>query len=87
MPRFSIKDLMIATTLIAVGMGLIYFAYQAVQHPGFSDYKALQFSVGVFGGTAIIGAGILTPFKRPWTGALVAVGIVILLGLPLPAVQ
>jgi hypothetical protein len=84
MPRFSSKDLMITTTLIAVGMLLIYVAYQAYLHPDFSDYAALRFSGGVFGGTALIGAGMLTPFKRPWTGAIVAVSLVFLLMLVLP---
>jgi hypothetical protein len=78
MPRFSIKDLMLATTLVAVGMGLIYVAYQACLHPRFGNYAAFQFSGGLFGGAALIGAGMLIPFKRPWTGTIIAVALVFL---------
>jgi hypothetical protein len=73
MPRFSIKRLLFAMTLIAVGMGLIYFAYH---HPNLDGTETLQLAGGFFGGTALIGAGILAPFRRPWTGAIVAVVLV-----------
>ena len=55
MGRFSLRRLLIATTLIAVGIGLL-------------QLPANLFTIA-FGGP-LIGAGVLTPLRRPWVGAL-----------------
>lgn len=60
MPKFSIKDLLKATTLISVGAAMLaYFFHHREQ----SDALGL---LSWFVPTAIIGAGIFTPFGRPW---------------------
>jgi|tagenome__1003787_1003787.scaffolds.fasta_scaffold20490834_1 hypothetical protein len=77
MPRFSIKDLLIATTLISVGLGLLYFVYQHRYTP---DDEAWELGA-YLGGGALIGAGAMTPFKRPLRGAIIAVVLMLLAGL------
>jgi hypothetical protein len=77
MPRFTIRDLLLATTLVAVGVGLIVFPLH------FHQLVDEEWSLPLFffGGGAFIGAGIFTPFKRPWTGVIVAVVLQILFAL------
>ena len=81
MPRFTIKDLLIATTLIAIGCGMLAVLYQGTIVPpsgpssSLSDVViALIFLICIFGSGPFIGAGLFTPFKYPWIGA--AVGLV-----------
>ena len=75
MPRFqfTLRDLFLTTTLIAVGVGgLVWF----FKNPSYGmDYVPVAFvSVG------IIGAGIGTPFHRKLLGAAIAIAAVIVLG-------
>ena len=74
MPRFSIKSLLLATTLIAVGMALMYFVYQRPD----TEENAAGKIVAVLSGGALIGGGIFTPFNRPWIGAILAVVLMFL---------
>jgi hypothetical protein len=74
MPRFTVKDLLIATTLIAVGAGMLAFVFQNGEEIK-RGYGAGVFAVLWFGGGAFVGAGIFTPFKRPWMGAIIGVMI------------
>jgi hypothetical protein len=72
MPRFTIKDLLLTTTLIAVGVGMFAFLFQrgdAINRVGAGAAALLLW----FGGSAFLGAGVFAPFKRPWRGAIVAV--------------
>jgi hypothetical protein len=70
MPRFTIRDLLIATTLIAVGAGPLGFVhyYGRAMPLEYLRWAGLAVEVGII----LIGVGLFLPFKRPWTGALVA---------------
>jgi hypothetical protein len=76
MPRFSIKDLMLATAMVAIGTGLVAYVlrYMPESVGSITDVSGLFFPSWIAGGT-LIGAGMMTPFKRPWTGVII--GIVI----------
>jgi hypothetical protein len=77
MPRFTIRDLLVATTLIAVGAGMIAFLFRGRDASNeLGDWSTLFFW---YGGGAFIGAGIFTPFKRPWTGVITGLVIQTLL--------
>jgi hypothetical protein len=70
-PRFSVKDLLLATTLIAAGSAMLY---QVLNY----DPRIRKLPVGLdymlaYGGAAVIGAGIFTPFKRPLIGAIAGI--------------
>lgn len=82
MPRFSIKDLMLAMTLVAVGVGMVCYAERHHETPESESLAVFLF----FSGSALFAAGLTTPFKRPWLGALVVVVLVILLAFFPPAV-
>ena len=80
MPRFTVRDLLIATTLVAIGagaLGLMYRIWEALAEAGFVTVPILLLLW--FGGGAFIGAGLFTPFKRPWTGVICGLVIQILL--------
>jgi hypothetical protein len=81
MPRFPIIDLLIATTLIAIGIGMLWFLYhnRAALSAGRGPFW--EIFLFWFGGGVFVGAGVFTPFKRQWIGAFVAVGVQFLLVL------
>jgi hypothetical protein len=81
MPRFTIKDLLIATTLVAVGAGLIAFWMRTPELDTESWLFLPALVVCWYGGGAFIGAGLFIPFKRPLTGVFIAVVIQTLLGI------
>src|SRR5689334_2507291 len=62
MPRFTIKDLLIATTLIANGVFQLTLSRDGENASPFA-IAFLWFSGGV-----LIGVGLFIPFNRPWTG-------------------
>jgi len=65
MPRFSIKDLFLATTLVAIGAGLnYYFGILGPRPLPFAVTLLIWLSVG-----PIIGAGLGILFKKIKTGA------------------
>jgi hypothetical protein len=70
MPKFTVKDLLIATTLIAVGVGAIALVHHYGRTMPIGYLRWAGFAAE--GGIVLIGAGLFLPFKRPWTGALVA---------------
>jgi hypothetical protein len=74
MPRFSLKHLLLSTTLVAVGLVLLLLIFR---EPGGSlgDSAAI---VCWFGGGALIGAGLLAPFRKWWIGAAIGMGIQLL---------
>jgi hypothetical protein len=69
MPKFSIKDLLKATTLVAVGVIL----------PTWDRHLNVEGLYGI--GCALIGAGLLTPFKRPGAGACVGLIVACVVGI------
>ncbi|MCI0333969.1 MAG: hypothetical protein L0228_12185 [Planctomycetes bacterium] len=70
MPRFSIKDLLVSTTLVAVGLaGIVVVVNHWPSGPTWSD------AVLFISGNALIGAGILGRAKKPWIGALLGATI------------
>jgi hypothetical protein len=72
MPRFSVKDLLLGMTLLAAGMGLIYYVYQ---HPrlGPSDGNEWLRAACCYGGGALLCAGVMIPLKGPWVPVVVSV--------------
>ena len=81
MPQFTLKEMLLATTLIAVGVGAMAFLYHSADAPrGLGNSAQVGLAVLLwFGGGALVGAGLFTPFKRPWTGASVAFALQVLL--------
>ena len=77
MPRFTIKDLLIATTLIAFGAGLIAWTIRYMDTAKVEQPQPIVL-INFFACPALIGAGLFTLFKRPWLGALVGVLLTIL---------
>ena len=69
MLRFSLQDSLIYTMLIAVGMGMVYRVFPPTKEPTLDTYLLW------FGAGACVGAAILAPFRRIWTG--VAIGVVV----------
>jgi hypothetical protein len=72
MPRFTVKDLLIATTLIAIGAGAESFLIRSPDTFRGSEYGGTGILM-LFGycGAACIGAGLLLPFKRPLIGIVI----------------
>jgi hypothetical protein len=58
-PRFSTRDLLLSTALIALGMGILAVV---VRMPN------KEWSVFTLVGFPLIGTGMFLPFKRPWLG-------------------
>ena len=61
--QYTLKELFLATTLIAVGIGGLKFAFEYA-HEFFSFVTIVSLS-----GTAL-GAGVFTPFQRKRLGAI-----------------
>src|SRR4051794_3528074 len=63
-PRFSVKSLLVSTTLIAAGLSILNTSY-------------LGFTLPVLPmcGWPLIGAGMLAPLGRPWFGAWLGLGL------------
>ena len=78
MPRFqfTLRDLFLATTLIAVGVGGVVWSVR--KEHGLLDPLA---GITVIASAAMIGAGIGTPFQRKLICAAIAVALLILVGL------
>jgi hypothetical protein len=80
MPHFSIRDLMFATALVALGIFMVSTLFK--YPPGRDAYAFVLW----FGGGAMIGAGLFTPFGRVWWGAVVGFAAQIVVVLLLVAV-
>jgi hypothetical protein len=76
MPRFSLKHLLAAMTLIGVGGSMIGFLFQIPQNGPFPN--AFLVVASWLGGGALIGAGLGIPTRRPLLGALL--GFVLQIG-------
>lgn len=81
MPRVTALHSAVATTLVALGIGLICIPSQ-IGHAidGYGIISLAAYLLLCHGGGALIGAGLFFPFKRPWTGALMVVIIQAVLG-------
>lgn len=60
MPRFTVKDLLIATTLVAIGLAMIGHAL------AYPSLLRVEVDPRMIIGLGLIGAGLSTPFHRPW---------------------
>jgi hypothetical protein len=72
MMQFSTRRIFASTALIAIGLGIFIPNYRViyfVEHP--QKYGlALAIPLWILGG-ALIGAGVLTPFKKAIYGAII----------------
>jgi hypothetical protein len=71
MPKFSIKDLLIATTVVAVGLAIALgmLRWDIGMYP---PEDLVLMVIGIFfSGWAIIGFGLTYPFKRPILGIVI----------------
>ena len=64
MPRFTVKDMLVATAIVAVG-ALLIGVTRTVPAGGVGRESSLWIPVCAYAGAAIIGAGLIYPF-RPW---------------------
>lgn len=78
MPRFTLKDLLIATTVIAFGTALLSYAFT---HP--RELSELFEVLFVLSGFTLIGVGLGIPFNRPWTGGVIAPLVVLVMSFVL----
>ena len=73
MPRFSIKDLFLSTTLISMAMGC-FLMLGNMSAPG-AEFEILMMAIGF----SLLGAGLLAPLKKKQIGAGVGAGVFLLL--------
>jgi hypothetical protein len=73
MPRFTIKDMMLATMLIAAGAGVLamIFRWRGPSPP------ILPALITLHGACAMIGAGFFAPFHKKKLGAGIGVGLML----------
>jgi hypothetical protein len=70
MPRYSTKELLLSTTLIACGVGILAFMLKGAPYID-PDTTTLFLTLSAWCvGGALIGAGLLVPFHRPRLGAV-----------------
>ena len=64
MARFSVKDLLIATTMVGIGLDALVIA--APREVPSNDFGWMAFSQAVLlcGGASLIGYGVAIPFKQ-----------------------
>lgn len=81
MLRFSIKELLAATMLIAIGAGLwsVLFRHSGQLHRALGELVFLPVVVLYFAGGAFISAGLGFPFRRELEGMLTGVAIQLML--------
>jgi hypothetical protein len=78
MPRFSLKELLIAITMAALGFGLISVAWQpSIILNRYVDQFGISVALMHLCGSSLAGAGVLHPIgksvKGAWFGAVAAV--------------
>jgi hypothetical protein len=71
-PKFTIKELLIGTSLIASGIAMTCFTFRWLNVVKSTTAPPPMFAQLAcwFLGPALLGAGILYPFKRPGLGAV-----------------
>lgn len=70
MTHFSLAVLFRAVALVAVGISLLCLTFGRENIP-----PPMVVFWPWFGSGALIGAGLFSPFKKPWLGALVGVAV------------
>ena len=75
MPKFSIKDLLIAITIVAAGSVIVVTSLRFWTN---AHFRGNPIIFGYFSGCALIGAGIMYPFTRPvfWAVGAIVCGVV-----------
>jgi hypothetical protein len=74
MPKFSIKDLLIVTAMIAVGLTGVLLSFSSTWDLAPYDTYLAQICLFAFG-SAMIGGGVLRLYKRVAMGMLLGVVI------------
>ena len=69
MPRFRVKDLMLSTALIALGLGYICYELSGDMHSEIPLPEFLLLPMWIGSGSSI-GAGIAHLFGKAWAGAV-----------------
>jgi hypothetical protein len=72
---YSVKSLLVATTLIAIGAAMLGFLFTRWD-PDLSKFVVFLMH---YSGGALIGAGVCTPFGYSWVGGAVGLAIMIIL--------
>jgi hypothetical protein len=80
-----VKHLLLAAALIAVGIACLSIILSIPRSGPFEWYYVYEVPLIWFGGGALIGAGLLTPFKKVAIGAVIGIGVQIVLVLCLYA--
>jgi hypothetical protein len=85
MPRFSIKDLLLTTTLVAIGLTMVSLvpAVEKLVYP--SERWGVLIAIFFFGGWGLVGAGLGTPFRHPILSGLLMILVVLVLVFVLAA--
>jgi hypothetical protein len=70
MPSFSLKSLLLSTTLISIGAGMLWVVFHYPPNLGMLLYW--------LGGGVLIGAGVCTPIRQPFLGGLLGLVVQII---------
>ena len=73
LPRFTLRDMFLATTLIAIGIGVATFTVRYANTHKDAGWGVLFLLLAC---SAVIGAGVFTPFHQKWAGA--GIGLLVL---------
>jgi hypothetical protein len=68
-PRFSLKDVFMATSLISIGLAGIFGVGRYIVSPSNASYAVVRIAT-FLGSSSFIGAGLMAPFHRKRLGAL-----------------
>jgi hypothetical protein len=70
--RFTLKELLIGTALIAIGLGLVAFEMRGDYRLQYVSYHSPESLIIWLQGGAMVGAGLLYPFNRVRLGVFLA---------------
>ena len=72
MPRFNLRQLLLATTLLGIGLGMIMFGTDGINRA--RDFVVLPVLI-VGAGCSVVGFGARALFGRPQIGFLVGITV------------
>jgi hypothetical protein len=72
MPRFNLRQLLLATTLVGIGLAMIAFGTNGINRA--KDFVAVPVLI-VCAGCSAVGFGAHTLFRRPQIGFLIGIAI------------